>query len=160
MGKRGPRRQPTAIQAARGNPGKRKPNSSEPQPKRGRIVAPDWVTGKAREKWDDIIPKLRAMRVVTPADVESIARYCTMYEQWVKYLEQMRRGLDVLVIKDDKGRVKYMQSSPAAIMFVKLAQSMLRIEQEYGLTPSSRSSITVPDAQEDEDFRALRAFTG
>jgi phage terminase small subunit len=36
-----------------------------------------------------------------------------------------------------------MQSTPAATMFVKLAQSMLRIEQEYGLTPSARAGMEV-----------------
>lgn len=113
----------------------------------------------SRAKWDEVVPKLQAMRCITPADVEAIARYCTMYEQWVKYLEQMRRGLDVLVLRDKDGKVRYMQSSPAATMFVKLAASMLRIEQEYGLTPSARTGITTSDGETDED-RALRAFTG
>lgn len=159
MGKRGPRPQPSSIRIARGNPGKRPLNDREPVPAGGSIHPPEWVVGVARAKWDDVVPKLESMRVITPADVEAIARYCAMYEQWVKYLEQMRRGLDVIVLRDKDGKVRYMQSSPAATMFVKLAASMLRIEQEYGLTPSARTGISTSDGETDED-RALRAFTG
>ena len=68
-----------------------------------------------------------------------------MWEQWCKYLEQCRRGLDVLVLKDDNGKVKYMQTSPAASQLNKLAQSMLRIEQEFGMTPSARTGIDATD---------------
>ena len=91
------------------------------------------------------------MGVMTNADIDTIARYCTMHEQYVKYLEQVRRGLDVLVIRDEKGKVKYMQSTPAATMMMKLAASMLRIEQEFGLTPSSRTAIVASKPEEADE---------
>jgi len=84
-----------------------------------------------------------------------------MHEQFVKYLDQCRRGLDVLVIRDDEGKVKYMQSTPAATMLSKLAASMLRIEQEFGLTPSARSGLSATQGQQQESviekFRRLKA---
>ena len=102
------------------------------------------------------MPKLLGMGVMTNADVDTIARYCTMHEQFVKYLDQCRRGLDVLVIRDDKGKVKYMQSTPAATMMTKLAASMLRIEQEFGLTPSARSGLSASKQEGQKDD--LEAF--
>ena len=149
MGKRGPRPEPTIIKMAKGNPGKRPLNKSEPKPPSDDITPPDWVTGVARSKWDEVVPKLIGMGVMTNADVDTIARYCTMHEQFVKYLEQVRRGLDVLVIRDEKGKVKYMQSTPAATMMTKLAASMLRIEQEFGLTPSARSGLSGSQPQQE-----------
>ena len=92
---------------------------------------------------------------MTNADIDTIARYCTMYEQFVKYLDQVRRGLDVLVIRDDSGKVKYMQSTPAATMLTKLAASMLRIEQEFGLTPSARSGISAAQEKPRDDLEDL-----
>ena len=157
MGKRGPRKEPTILKIAKGNPGKRPLNKSEPRPPSDDITPPEWVTGVAREKWDNVVPKLIGMGVMTNADVDTIARYCTMHEQYVKYLEQVRRGLDVLVIRDDAGKVKYMQSTPAATMMMKLAGSMLRIEQEFGLTPSARSGVSAAQekpADELADFFA------
>jgi P27 family predicted phage terminase small subunit len=158
MGKRGPRKQPTILKIAKGNPGKRPLNKSEPKPPSDDITPPEWVTGVAREKWDNVVPKLIGMGVMTNADVDTIARYCTMHEQFVKYLDQCRRGLDVLVIRDDAGKVKYMQSTPAATMMTKLAASMLRIEQEFGLTPSARSGLSATQSKptdEVEDFFKL-----
>ena len=114
------------------------------------------MTGVAREKWDNVVPKLIGMGVMTNADVDTIARYCTMHEQFVKYLDQCRRGLDVLVIRDDAGKVKYMQSTPAATMMTKLAASMLRIEQEFGLTPSARSGLSATKQEGPQD--ELAAF--
>lgn len=113
------------------------------------------MTGVARSKWDDVVPKLIGMGVMTNADIDTIARYCTIHEQYVKYLEQVRRGLDVLVIRDDKGKVKYMQSTPAATMMTKLAASMLRIEQEFGLTPSARSGLSGKKPQDQDELSAF-----
>jgi P27 family predicted phage terminase small subunit len=113
------------------------------------------VTGVSLEKWQEIVPKLIAMGVMTNADIEAIARYCTMHEHYVKYLDQVRRGLDVLVIRDEKGKVKYMQSTPAATMITKLAQSMLRIEQEFGLTPSARTGIVADKKTNKEEIDAI-----
>lgn len=155
MGKRGPRPEPTILKIAKGNPGKRRLNQSEPKPAADAIQPPDWVTGKSLEKWQEVVPKLLGMGVMTNADVDTIARYCTMYEQYVKYLEQVRRGLDVLVIRDDAGKVKYMQSTPAATMMTKLAASMLRIEQEFGLTPSARTGIVAKPPQDNSDLDAI-----
>lgn len=150
MGKRGPRPEPTIIKMAKGNPGKRPLNKSEPKPPSDDITPPEYLSGKSLEKWHAIVPQLKQMGVMTVTDVETIARYCTMWEQWLKYLEQCRRGLDVLVIRDESGKVKYMQSSPAATMQQKLATSMLRIEQEFGLTPSARTGIVAQTEDEDD----------
>lgn len=155
MGKRGPRPEPTILKIAKGNPGKRRLNESEPKPPSDNIAPPDWVTGVARSKWDEVVPKLIGMGVMTNADIDTIARYCTMHEQYVKYLDQVRRGLDVLVIRDDAGKVKYMQSTPAATMMTKLAASMLRIEQEFGLTPSARSGLSANKTQEQDELYAF-----
>jgi len=163
MGKRGKRPEPTILKIAKGNPGKRPLNLNEPRPPEGEVLAPDWVTDVARAKWDELVPKLISMGVMTVSDVDTIARYCAMHEQYLKYLDQCRRGLDVLVMRDEAGRIRYMQSTPAATMMVKLAASMLRIEQEFGLTPSARSGIVATQTEKPEDilsrFRARKAKT-
>jgi P27 family predicted phage terminase small subunit len=152
MGKRGRRPEPTILKIAKGNPGKRAINHNEPKPASDGISPPDWVTGKSLDKWNELVPKLLGMGVMTNADIDTVARYCSMHEQYLKYLDQVRRGLDVLVIRDDSGKVKYMQSTPAATMMAKLAASMLRIEQEFGLTPSSRSGLSASQSQQQDEL--------
>jgi P27 family predicted phage terminase small subunit len=155
MGKRGRRPEPTVLKIAKGNPGKRPINKAEPSPSADAIAPPDWVIGKSLEKWNELVPKLLSMGVMTNADIDTIARYCAMHEQYLKYLDQVRRGLDVLVMRDESGRVKYMQSTPAATMMTKLAASMLRIEQEFGLTPSARSQISAAPPKQQDEFEAF-----
>ena len=143
----------------RGDPSKKGTPKNEPEPLAGELIPPEWIVGKALEKWHDVVPKLAGLRVITPADVDAIAQYCALYEQWLRYLDQVRRGLDVLVIRDKDGKVKYMQASPAATMFVKLQAAMLKIAREFGLTPSSRVGMeTTSDKKEadplDEFLRA------
>ena len=125
MGKRGPRPQPTIIKIAKGNPGKRPLNHAEPKPAANAVEPPLWVSGKSLEKWQEVAPKLLAMGVLTNADVETLARYCTMHEQFVKYLDEVRQGGDVLVVRDEAGKVKYMQSTPASTMLMKLAMLLM-----------------------------------
>ncbi|MGA0447705.1 MAG: P27 family phage terminase small subunit, partial [Pseudohongiellaceae bacterium] len=55
-----------------------------------------------------------------------------------------------LTIFNDDGSVKYQQQTPAATMQQKLATSMLRIEQEFGLTPSARTGIVAKKDDEDD----------
>jgi P27 family predicted phage terminase small subunit len=160
VGKRGPRKQPTALRLLRGDPSKEGKHADEPIPPAGDLSPPDYVTGRSLEKWNEVAPKLAGMRVLTPADLETLGRYCVVWEQWTRYLDQMRRGLDVLVLKDQNGKVKYVQSTPAATMFVKLGQSLLRMEQEFGLTPSARAGMEVSYGEESADEAAFREFTG
>jgi len=152
MGKRGPKPEPTVLKLAKGNPGKRPINKKEPKPEATGIEPPAYLDGESLKKWDSVVPGLIKTGVMTKADVETVARYCAMWEQWVKYLEQCRRGLDVLVIKDENGKVKYMQSSPAATMQMKLATAMLKIEQEFGLTPSARTGIVASEEKEPNEY--------
>lgn len=155
MGKRGPRKQPTTLRLLRGDRSKEGTPVGEPQPPPGDLSPPAHVQGAALEKWNEVAPKLAAIGLLTPNDLETLARYCLYFEQFVKYAEQIRRGLDVLVIRDKDGKVKYVQSTPAATMFVKLGQSMLRIEQEFGLTPSARSGIGATQEKPKDDLEDL-----
>lgn len=140
MGKRGPRKQPTILRLLKGSPSHHPTNKSEPLPDSDHIAPPEYLAGPSLEKWNEILPGLVATGVITNADIETLSRYCTMYEMWLKCLASVRRG-DKLFVKDKSGQVVNVKSLPDAIMIIKLAASMLRIEQEFGLTPSARSAI-------------------
>lgn len=150
MGRRGPPPQPTALKILRGNPGHRPLNEDEPQPPADAIEPPSYLQGVSLEKWHEVVKKLVDMSLMTNADVDTVARYCVMYERYHKYLDQVRRGLDVLVMREESGRVRYMQITPAATMLAKLDEQMLRVEREFGFTPASRSEIqTSPKVSND-----------
>ena len=94
-----------------------------------------------------MLPGLIATGVVTNADVETLARYCTMYEAWLQCLRQIRRAGDWFAVYDKSGKMVNAKSTPSALMVVKLAAGLLRIEQEFGMTPSARGNIVANKKQ-------------
>lgn len=140
MGKRGPKPEPTVLKIAKGNPGKRPLNKREPLPPVSRVVPPDWLSGVALEKWQEVVPLLLDMGVMTDADIGAVARYCTMFEQYLSFLKVVRET----------------QDSKASSMLMKLAASLLRIEQEFGMTASARSGIvSTKDTAPKDDLEAF-----
>jgi P27 family predicted phage terminase small subunit len=157
MGKRGPPPEPSILRYIRGNPSHSSLNSGEPTPDlvASDIQPPEWLDGVALKKWHTVVPILSDMRVMTVADVETIARYCALWEQWKKNYDAVKAGLDVLRFKDQNGDIKHIQVSPYASQMTKLAKDLLRIEQEFGLTPSSRSQVTIHADKHDDPFSAF-----
>jgi len=153
MGKRGPRKEPTVLRLLKGNPGKRSINQYEPQPATDSILPPTWLAGVSLKKWHELLPGLLTTGVMTNADVPTLARYCTMHEQFLLCLKEIRAGRDQIEIKDKNGEIVNVKATPAAINIFKLAASMLRIEQEFGLTPSARSGIVGTQAKQKDDMQ-------
>ena len=160
MAKPGRRPTPTVLKIATGNPGKRKLNKNEPKPANDNISPPDFLDEKALEKWDSLVPIIKGMGLMTNADVDTIARYCAMHSLFIKYLDQMNRGGDIVVAKNPDGTIKNISSTPASIQLHKLATALLRIEQEYGLTASSRGTIDMKKLDDDPLDSFLSDKTG
>ena len=148
MGKRGPRKEPTVLRLLKGNPGKRSINQYEPQPATDSILPPTWLAGVSLKKWHELLPGLLTTGVMTNADVPTLARYCTMHEQFLLCLKEIRAGRDQIEIKDPKtGEIVNIKSTPAAVNIFKLSAQMLQVEQHFGMTPSARSGIVANKKQ-------------
>jgi len=148
MGKRGPKKEPTVLRLLKGSPSHHRINKSEPQPASDSIAPPPWLVKTSLKKWHEILPGLIATGVVTNADVETLARYCTMHEQFLFCLKEIRAGRDQIEIKDPKsGEIVNIKSTPAAVNIFKLSAQMLQCEQHFGMTPSSRSGIVANKKQ-------------
>jgi P27 family predicted phage terminase small subunit len=143
------------LKLLRGNPGKRALNPHEPEPQRTLPERPDWFDDDARATWDRIVPQLAAMGVLTMIDGESLVRYCRMSSRWKQAELFIAQHGETFITKDENGKVKYVGQLPQVNIASNLAAQLLRIEQEFGMTPSSRSRlITSPQAVKDE----LEAF--
>ena len=148
-----PRRpQPTALKILRGNPGKRRLNPSEPQPPAGDIQPPAWLSEESLAKWNELVPVLMGVGVLTQTDAGPLARYCDCFSWWRRCREVIDRDGDTVVVRDDAGRVKWSQQRPEVGIVSKLAQQMSRLEAEFGLTPSARSTIHVAPQQPHDEL--------
>jgi P27 family predicted phage terminase small subunit len=147
-----PRRpQPTQLKILRGNPGKRPLNRAEPLPSADGITPPKWLAGSALDKWNELLPLLQEVRLMTRADIGTLARYADTWAWWRRCREVIEREGDTLVIRDDRGNEKYRQQRPEVGIVNKLAQQLGRLESEFGLSPAARAGLqSAPHEAPDE----------
>jgi P27 family predicted phage terminase small subunit len=143
MGRRGPPPKPTSIKKWEGNLGKRPLNELEPQPRKDTPRCPVWLSAEAKKVWKRMVPELRRMKVLTHVDGDALAAYCQTYARWKAAEEFLAKHGDVYPLRDDQGRVRYMQQFPHVAIARSLLQILRAYQQEFGLTPSARSRIEV-----------------
>jgi P27 family predicted phage terminase small subunit len=154
MGKRGPAPVPTKIKIARGTVRAR--NKAEPQPPSSGVVMPGHLGEVAAARWNELLPLLQAVRVMTDADVEALARYCDTYEWWLATRAILKEQGCTYPILNDGGEIKYIAQRPEVSIAHKLAQQLRQLEQDFGLNPSARSSLSVqPDKPATDEDAAI-----
>lgn len=158
MGKRGPPPTPTPIKIARGTA--RRKSAPEPQPPIGGIAMPAHLGPVAAARWRELLPIVQAMRVMTDADVEALARYCDTYEWWLAVRAKLRAEGDTYPILNDGGEVKYIAQRPEVSIAHKLATQLRQLEQDFGLNPSARSSLSVEPEKPAADDEASAILFG
>lgn len=142
MGKRGRRPTPTNILKLRGS-WRGKLNRGEPQPDKGPPERPTWLADDAAAVWDELIPQLDELGILTRIDGNALARYCTYWVRWQQTETFLRQYGLTYPIKDSFGAVRQFCPWPQVAINHKLAADLARLEAEFGLTPSARSRITV-----------------
>ena len=156
MGLRGPAKQPTHVRLMRGDPSKEGTPKGEPEPPEDFDGPPESLDGLALDKWHETVPKLKEMGVFTQADRHTWERYCIEYALWRKSVESVKKYGDVMRFPaKKKGDQPYMQVSPFASQMMKYAASLLRTEQQFGLTPSSRSQVNIHAAADHDPLTSF-----
>ena len=157
MGRRGPPPKPTRLKMLQGNPGKKKLNMYEPQPKKEVPRCPAWLSPGAKTVWRRVVPELKRIGVLTIIDGDALATYCQIYSRWKEAEEFLAKHGSVYPLRDDQGQVKYMQQFPQVAIARHLAQLTKTYQQEFGLTPSARTRIEVgePDDSDPNSFYGM-----
>jgi P27 family predicted phage terminase small subunit len=157
MGKRGPRPTPTKIKIARGTLRAKPP--AEPEPPANGVRMPAHLGPVAAARWAELLPIVQAMRVMTDADVEALARYCDTYEWWLAVRAKLRAEGDTYPILNDGGEIKYIAQRPEVSIAHKLATQLRQLEQDFGLNPSARTSLhTEPEKPAGDDEASAILF--
>ncbi|MBI3936783.1 MAG: phage terminase small subunit P27 family [Betaproteobacteria bacterium] len=148
---------PTEIKKARGNPGRRKLNTEEPQPPK--VIVGPWGAGEATAaagailacdvpppahldehaaaKWRTMVLLLAEIRVLTSADLSGLANYCIAYSEVVQAQAVLATAGRYITNPETGMTIKH----PALNSQREHILVMLRYEAEFGLTPSSRSRV-------------------
>ena len=160
MGKRGPAPEPSILKYIRGNPSKTALPTNEPTPDLlDNLDPPASIKDDpvAVQKWHETVPTLLRMRVFTEADVDAWAIYCHTWSKWIEAKEKCKQfGRDNVQMEPDPNRtdgrmrIKWTQPYSWAVDERSLRNDLRRLQQDFGLTPSSRSQVST-HAQEETD---------
>jgi P27 family predicted phage terminase small subunit len=154
MARRGPKTAPTAVKLVKGVSPYRI-NRNEPVAPVGAPEVPAMVAGDpvALEEWRRMVPILMNMSMLTQADGAALGLYCLSYSRFRQAHEQLAK--EGLVVVSLTGVEK---PSPLLAVEARAVDTMRKLLSEFGLSPSSRSSIRAggPVADELAEFMERR----
>ena len=156
MGKRGPQKTPTAILSREGSWRASVRSQVEVKAPAGCPVAPDWLTEAEHEVWEQVVDQLDRIGTLHQTDGNAIGRYCSLLVRWVTAKKFIEEHGDTYQIKDGEGKFKRFATFPQSLTYKHLLPMMLRLEQEFGLTPASRAGLEVKsDRNSEQDLEAV-----
>lgn len=149
MGKRGPAPTPTKVLQMRGS-WRAKTRNGEPQPAAKPPSCPKWLDGKGQYLFRALVAELMPLGLVTKLDAQALARYCQMWSQWREALAYVTDHGSTYPILDAEGGLKSYGEFPQVRQLLKLNEALLKIEREFGLTPSARARLARPESSDDD----------
>jgi P27 family predicted phage terminase small subunit len=111
--------------------------------------APKFLKEYGKQEWDRIVPQLWSRGILSETDFSIITAYCLEMELYYRDRKLVDGGAEYTM--DDKGRVII---HPAVKAGNQHLINALKIASEYGLTPSSRTRISVGKAKEEDPAKA------
>jgi len=151
---------PTHLKILDGNPGKRPINRAEPKPRPKPPTMPTWLSREAKAEWRRVVPELDRIGLLTLVDRAALAAYC---EAWsllrLAQADVEANGVTHYVVEktyDDGTTIYARVAKNPAVNVMRDAMATIRAFcSEFGLSPSARSRMTVPEADSEEDAAGL-----
>lgn len=160
---KGRKPKPTALKVLEGNRGKRPLNRNEPKPSPSAPGCPTWLAPEARAEWRRVVPELDRIGMLSKIDRAALAAYC---ETWATFVTAQRdlheRGL-VLYLEAERAQTEteevviYVKAvkNPSVLIARDAAAQVRQFATEFGLTPSARSRLEVPEQAGDDPMASI-----
>ena len=104
------------------------------------LTAPKWLSGDAKIIWKQVLDYLKPMGILGKMDVNALARYATLFVEWIKVLKFVEQHGSTIATKSIHGKIE-MKIYPQAKLMTIWSVDLLRMEHEFGMTPSARASF-------------------
>ena len=148
MAGKGPPKIPTNLLHMRGSK-LAKHRTGEPVPVAQKLTCPSWLDAQGKRVWHTLVKHLTAMGVVGAVDSFAVGRYCQLHVRWLAAEQEIREHGSTVPILDSDGEVTGWRLASSVKIASDLADKLLRLEQHYGMTASSRASLSVaPEKRE------------
>ena len=154
MGIKGPAPKPTPLKLL-ANVSPSRINHDEPKPD-GDVPGCPSKNPKVREIWDYTVHQMAVMGIVTMVDRDALHAYCEAVVAFREAVETIEREGSIITGAHG-GLVRH----AACAAFKENAMLMKSYAQQFGLTPSARTSIRVNESQlRPKEQGAARLLTG
>jgi len=169
---------PTALKRLSGNPGHRALNEAEPRFTPHSGYCPRWLSDEAKEVWRRLAPELIACGLLTVVDGMALEALCESYAQWRRALMDMRvNGTTSVSRKESHGEYEqqhlptmihettfvsdkgYLQQRPEVSIANNAVKQLRAFMAEFGMTPSSRTRVTMATPEGQDPFSEYLAET-
>jgi P27 family predicted phage terminase small subunit len=151
MGTRGPKPLPTALRILNGNAAHRPLPKNEPKPEKLKNTKPPFeLTERGKKIWKTISKRLEVCGLLTNIDLNALMRYCDIFDKWLLAKEMYdTKGSYYEVFNGGKscGYAK----APWAVEYRGFLRELLRLEGEFGMTPSARTRIQLEVTEKKQD---------
>ena len=151
---------PTNLRLVEGTLNKKSYKQNEVMPDVMEPVLPPHLSADAFGEWVRIMPLLLSNRLVTEIDTVALALYCQAYGRWViaerKITLMQVDGDDGFTTKAPSG---YLVQNPYLSIANRAMEDCHKYLQQFGLSPSSRTRISVaPDGEKVGKGKAAAYF--
>jgi P27 family predicted phage terminase small subunit len=137
----GPAPRPTKLKLLTGERNLPRLNFDEPIPRDAMPVCPDTAAQAVREIWDYTVREIAAMKILAAADRDALLCYCEAVVNHRKASALLAKS-EVIIKGLHGGPIR----NPALAVQRDAAETIRRLAQEFGLTPSGRSRIRTMEA--------------
>lgn len=146
MGKRGPKPTATTTLKVRGS-WRANVRQDEPEPEMTMPLPPAFLQGVARDRWDELAPKLHAMGLLSELDGDKLAAYCVAWAKLVEATRFLNEPQNGHWYESEFGPKKH----PASAVQDAALDKVNRLGALFGMSPSDRVGLkTEPKTKKDD----------
>lgn len=143
----GPKPKPVELKVLEGNPGKRPLPTNYPRPRPVAPRIPRGIPPAARRFWKENAPKLERLGILTEVDGPAFTLLVLHWTVAWQAGQELKNG-SLLVPGMKGGLVK----NPLLQILRDNSRAFRQYAAEFGLTPSARSRLSIPEPEEDDGF--------
>ena len=133
-------KKPTKLKKLQGTYRTDRDGKNEPDPEVQIPRKPTWMKGEAAKEWKRITPQLAELGLISELDLVALTAYCS---NWALFIECEQTILERgLTFETPNGHTQQRPEVSIRRQALEQAKSFLT---EFGLTPASRSKISLPE---------------
>ncbi|HDU8570086.1 TPA: phage terminase small subunit P27 family [Morganella morganii] len=149
----GPPKTPSHLRLVRGNPSKRPVNKKEPKPPSGVPPTPKHFTRQGKYWFKRIGEELDAMGVMSSMDAKALELLIEAYTEYRQHCDTLDEQGYTYTTESEGGTL--IKAHPVAAMKANAWKRIRAMLGEFGMTPASRSKVTINTPAEEDPFEAF-----